>query len=77
MATYILVQVLTKPSPFTSEKKQNIIKSEKHRSSVFVSGTQQIKSIPPLLFHTWKIPPLSAKEIQHQKFRTRIFGITN
>jgi len=45
--------------------------------SVFVSGTQQIKSIPPLLFHTWKIPPLSAKEIQHRKFRAGIFRITN
>jgi len=45
--------------------------------SVFVSGTQQIKSIPPLLFHTWKIPPQSAKEIQHQKFRIGTFRITN
>jgi hypothetical protein len=43
----------------------------------FISATQQTKSIPPLLFHTWKIPPQSAKEIQHQKFRTSTFQITN
>jgi len=77
MATYILVQVLTKPSPFKSEKKQNIIKSEKHKSISFCLRKQQIKSIPPLLFHTWKIPPQSAKEIQDQKFRIGTFRITN
>jgi hypothetical protein len=47
-------------------KNENNTKNKLHRQSdTTVSETQQTKSIPPLLFHTWKIPPQSAKEIQY------------